>query len=167
MIEQRRLALYNVDVSRVEYLHIEYPERLFEGKNALTDKEKFEIYRGKIMEIKKMLFRRSVNDFLPEQISLLEGFIQLAALGDKIVAGTKVIDKIKRIRAMTFLRNNSIYAHGFTPVSRVDFLKFKNFVTGLFQEFCKIERINYKEYLDDIAWIDPSESKYSLIRKGA
>ena len=167
MIEQRRLALYNVDVSRVEYFHIEYPERLFEGKNALTDKEKFEIYRGKIMEIKKMLFRRSVNDFLPEQISLLEGFIQLAALGDKIVAGTKVIDKIKRIRAMTFLRNNSIYAHGFTPVSRVDFLKFKNFVTGLFQEFCKIERINYKEYLDDIAWIDPSESKYSLIRKGA
>lgn len=167
MIEQRRLALYNIDVSRVEYLHIAYPTQMFNGNTVLTDQEKFEIYRGKIMEIKKSLFRRSVNDFLPEQISLLEGFIQLAALGDKIVAGPKVIDKIKRIRAMTFLRNNSIYAHGFTPVNRADFLKFKNFVTYLFQEFCKIEKINYNEYLNNISWINPAESKYSILRKGA
>lgn len=167
MIEQRRLALYDIDVSRVEYLHIAYPSQMFAGHDTLTDKEKFEIYRRKIMEIKKALFRRSVNDFLPEQISLLEGFVQLAALGDKIVAGAKVIEKIKRIRAMAFLRNNSIYAHGFTPVNRVDFLKFKNFVTCLFQEFCKIEGILYSGYLNDILWINPAESKYSMIRKGA
>src|SRR5699024_11913038 len=54
MIEQRRLALYNVDVSRVEYLHIEYPERLFEGKNPWTVKRRLEVYRGKFRTLKRL-----------------------------------------------------------------------------------------------------------------
>ena len=111
--------------------------------------------------IKEEIFGKAGNGYLPEQVSLLEGFIILCALGDPIVCEEKGrgIDCLKRIRAMVFLRNNSIFAHGLGPVGVTDYMKFKKFVLETFQEFCRIERINFNDFQKNIAWINPMDSK--------
>ena len=58
------------------------------------------------------------------------------------------------------MRNNSIFAHGLGPVSNTDFLKFKGFVSEIFQEFCVIEKINFEEQLRDTTWLNPTKSVY-------
>lgn len=115
-----------------------------------------------IFQIKKQMFPKTENKYLAEQVSLLEGFIILLALQDEIciVENGKHIDKLKRIRAMVFLRNNSIFAHGLGPVSKQDYLKFKSFVQELFQEFCKIENIDFEKYLKQISWLNPVHPEY-------
>jgi hypothetical protein len=114
------------------------------------------------------LFGKNVSTYLPEQVSLLEGFIILTALGDPITHLSKgnSMDKLKRIRSMVFLRNNSIFAHGLGPVAQGDYLKFKKFVMELFEEFCRIERINYTEYRSYMEWINPMNSKYYAFGMG-
>lgn len=161
MIEQRRLAVYNLHVSKMEYAEIKYnlkrtPEFADESPNR-----QLELFRQKVQDIKIALFGKATN-YLQEQVSLLEGFILLYALGDPIVASKegKGIDKLKRIRSMVFLRNNSIFAHGLGPVGVQDFRKFKQFTLEMFERFCSIERINYEEYRANIRWIDPLASKY-------
>ena len=85
----------------------------------------------------------------------------LTALGDPIVCSEDKgeINKLKRIRAMVYLRNNSIFAHGLGPVSYNDYLKFKNFVLEIFRSFCGIERVNFQTYAGNIEWINPLRSK--------
>lgn len=115
-----------------------------------------------VYQIKLKLFPRTESKYLPEQILLLEGFIILLALQDKIclLPNGRHIDKLKRIRSMVFLRNNSIFAHGLGPVPKEDYLKFKSFVQTLFQEFCIIEKIDFTSYLEAIHWLNPVESEY-------
>ena len=60
---------------------------------------------------------------------------------------------------MVFLRNNSIFAHGLGPVSKNDFLKFKEFVREMFVEFCLIEEINFEEYIEKVSLVNPLNSK--------
>ncbi len=92
----------------------------------------------------------------------------LMALGDPIIHtdGKREIDKMKRMRAMVYLRNNSIFAHGLGPVSYEDYIKFKNFVLDIFQSFCVIERVNYQAYANSIKSINPLKSKNSVIGMG-
>lgn len=161
MIEQRRLAHYELYVSKMDYLNIKYdfkrtPE--FKGKDNL---QSLEILKDKVLNIKTEIFGKAVSNYLPEQVSLLEGFIILSALGDQIVIETKgkSIDKLKKIRSMVFLRNNSIFAHGLGPVGVSDFMKFKKFVLDLFGEFCKIEKISMSEMTKYIEFVNPMDSK--------
>lgn len=128
--------------------------------NNFDGERKREWVKDAVYEIKKQLFPRTDSKYLPEQISLLEGFIILSALEDgicKMGRGT-IMEKLKRIRSMVFLRNNSIFAHGFGPVQKVDYVKFRNFVEEMFKNFCKIENIDFEKYLNDITWINPSQS---------
>lgn len=161
MIEQRRLAVYNLYVSRMEYKEICYNVKNTPEFAGISPNEQYELLRQKVQDIKRKLFGKG-NDYLPEQISLLEGFVLLQALGDPIVSDQdgRAIDKLKRIRAMVFLRNNSIFAHGLGPVGFKDFDKFKTFVLEMFKKFCSIEEINYEAYKKDIAWISPFDSRY-------
>ena len=117
--------------------------------------------KEKVQDIKKQLFGKSSN-YLPEQVSLLEGFIILLALGDPIVSDQEGhgIDKLKRIRSMVFLRNNSIFAHGLGPVGYRDFDKFRKFVLEMFEKFCVIEKIDYEKYRRSIEWVNPLHSRY-------
>lgn len=168
MIEQRRLAAYNLYVSQMNYADIEYNlERQPELKGA-EPKERLCMLKETVFSIKKELFRKNVNSYLPEQISLLEGFIILLALNDEIteVKSGRALDKLRRIRSMVYLRNNSIFAHGLGPVSIEDFMKFRTFVIGLFREFCRIEKINFEGYSKDIEWLNPLRSK-NYMRMGA
>lgn len=161
MIEQRRLATYNLFVSKMEYKEIKYNTKRAAEYAGLTKDSQYELLKQKVQDIKTKIFGKG-NNYLPEQVSLLEGFILLYALGDPIVTDKEGhgIDKLKRIRSMVFLRNNSIFAHGLGPVGVSDFKKFQKFVLEIFERFCVIEKINYKEYMDNMAWIDPLKSKY-------
>mgnify|MGYP002584523639 FL=1 len=162
MIEQRRLALYNLYVSKMSYLNIKFlaPDQL--QNNQMEPSKKQEWIKEEVYQIKSKMFRNDVGKYLPDQVSLLEGFMILSALNDPIMAVQHgdPIEKLKRIRSMVFLRNNSIFAHGLGPVSRQDFLRFKLFVVELFREFCKIEKVNFDQHLQDITWLNPTKSVY-------
>ena len=130
--------------------------------DGIDAKELFRQIKERYLDMKIQLFGKTGNTYMPEQISLLEGFILLAALDDEMLVrgNSSVIDKLKRIRAMVYLRNNSIFAHGLGPVSQTDYLKFKSFVLELFREFCDIEQINFAQYNSKMTWITPFDSVY-------
>ncbi len=169
MIEQRRLCKYQLFVSKMEYTNIKYNIKRQPEFSEISEEERLELLKKKIQQIKTNVFDKQMNGYLPEQVSLLEGFIILLALADPIVKDGKEhdIDKLKRIRSMVFLRNNSIFAHGLGPVGYKDYIKFKTFVLELFQEFCRIERIDYQNYKNDIEWLNPMDSQnYAIGMRG-
>ena len=161
MIEQRRLSTYNLYVSQMNYRELVYNFERQPQLRGMTADERLEWLKTAVISIKKELFKRNVNSYLPDQISLLEGFIVLAALNDEIFErkDRSSLDKLKRIRSMVYLRNNSIFAHGLGPVSAEDFLKFRGFVIDIFKEFCQIEEIDFDSYSKDIEWLNPIASK--------
>lgn len=168
MIEQRRLSHYNLNVSKMDYENIKYNLKNMPEIEGHPKEERFGILKNKVYKIKQELFGKNVSSYLPEQTSLLEGFIILYALGDSIitVADKNGMNQLKRIRAMVYLRNNSIFAHGLGPVGLEDYFRFKNFVMEIFQQFCRIERIGYAEYQKNIKWINPLETKYYALGIG-
>ncbi len=161
MIGQRRLARYGLYVSKMAYANIKYDNLRRQEYKGLSASEQFALLKTNVKEIKNALYGRESSDYLPDQVSLLDSFILLQALGDPIVFSGKPEDvgKLKRIRAMVFLRNNSIFAHGLGSVSVEDFSKFKKFVLEMFQEFCRIEKVNYAEWLEQIHWLNPTDSR--------
>ena len=115
--------------------------------------------------MKKSVFGINTSAYLPEQISLLEGFILLAALEDPIIwDGKNTVPKLKRIRAMVSLRNNSIFAHGLAPVETGDYMKFQKFVVELFMEFCTLEKIGFTKLSKQMEWVSPLDSIYYQMR---
>ena len=162
MMEQRRLSGYNINISKAEYLEIKYNPSQTPEMVGLTPKEQLDKLKETVANIKEQLFRRKGSDYLPEQISLLEGYILLYALGDPVVCETKNqgIGRLKQIRSKVYLRNNSIFAHGLGPVSYSDFQKFKEFVLDMFRIFCQIEKIDYESYRQDMVWLNPMDSRY-------
>ncbi len=161
MIEQRRLAVYGLYVSKMEYKKTRYDEKNAPEFAGLSSEDQCALLKKKVQDIKKEMFGKASN-YLPEQISLLEGFILLLALGDPIVPDQdgRGIDRLKRIRAMVSLRNNSIFAHGLGPVGYREFDKFRRFVLEMFEEFCGIEKIDYERYRKNIEWVSPLDSRY-------
>ena len=158
MIEQRRLALYQLFVSKMEYMKMKI------GDKEITEEE-FTKLKDKVGELKKAVFGRNTSAYLPEQISLLEGFILLAALEDPIIwDGKNTVTKMKRISAMVSLRNNSIFAHGLAPVETGDYMKFQKFVIELFMEFCTLEKIDFAELSKQMEWVSPLDSIYYQMR---
>ena len=158
MIEQRRLSLYQLFVSKMEYMKMKI------GDKEITEEE-FNKLKERVAELKKAVFGRNTSAYLPEQISLLEGFILLAALEDPIIwDGKNTVPKLKRIRAMVSLRNNSIFAHGLAPVETGDYMKFQKFVVELFMEFCTLEKIDFTELSKQMEWVSPLDSIYYQMR---
>ena len=87
MIEQRRLAAYNLFVSKMEYKEIRYNTKRAPEFAGLSRDDQYELLKQKVQDIKTKIFGKGTN-YLPEQVSLLEGFILLHALGDLIRKGT-------------------------------------------------------------------------------
>lgn len=151
MIEQRRLSNYGLYVSKMNYHAI--PTK---GNENIDDSIKR--LKDSVFELKKAVFGKCNSNYLQEQVSLLEGFIILSALTDDIMReSAEHVNRLKRIRAMVGLRNNSIFAHGLAPVKKTDYIKFKCFVEEMFKELCHIERVNFDKYYADIKWINPNE----------
>lgn len=161
MIEQRRLAKYNLFVSGMRYDSIDYSHKNTQDYLKLKENERLDKLKVTVMQIKKLVFGRCDSSYLPDRVSLLEGYIILLALNDAISMQNngRHIDKIKRLRSMVYLRNNSIFAHGLGPVSYEDYTKFRSFVTGMLQEFCTLEEISFEKFMDQIEFVNPMESK--------
>ncbi len=146
----------------MDYGNIKFKAEEQIALNELEPGKKRDWLKEEVYKIKSNMFRNDVGKYLPDQVSLLEGFMILSALHDPITSfhSGNQLEKLKRIRSMVFLRNNSIFAHGLGPVSNNDFLKFKGFVSEIFQEFCVIEKINFEEQLRDTTWLNPTKSVY-------
>lgn len=162
MIEQSRLSRYSLYVSKMDYMHIAVDEEKHPEWKALDAKTLFEEIKRRYLEVKIKLFGKTCNPYMSEQISLLDGFIVLLALDDDISKqkNGRHIEKLRRIRAMVHLRNNSIFAHGLGPVGNDDFQRFKQFVVELFKEYCLLEGIPFEACVRDITWINPFQSVY-------
>lgn len=165
MIGQRRLSRYNLFVSNMEYESIKINTKRMPEWVNLGKQERVSFLKEKVMDIKQQVFGKSGNGYLPDQVSLLEGFMILAAFNDPSVqdkSGSNIAC-LKRMRSMVYLRNNSIFAHGLGPVSKEDFTRFKEFVKERFYILCMIEKISFKQYLADVKLINPTDSKnYSI-----
>ena len=126
-------------------------------------KSPIEYLKERVFQLKTQLFGKCNSAFLPEQVSLLEGFIILAALGDSMVKDPQGgLVRLKQIRAMVSLRNNSIFAHGLIPVKEGDFLKFKRFVDELFRQLCEIEGVDFNDWVSMMTWISPLDVKQEM-----
>ena len=162
MIEQRRLAKYGLNVSSANFREIVYDYNQTPEYREYGREERFCLYKEQMQELKIEVFGKCNSSYLPEQISLLDGFLHLSVLGDEIMkeGNRKASDQCKRLRSVVYLRNNSIFAHGYAPVSYQDYLKFKNFVEDLFEKMCVLEGIEYNKWQDKVAFLDPTNSKY-------
>lgn len=162
MIEQRRLSRYNLYVSAMDYPNLCYDFKQRPDMEPLTPEGRFNQLRKDVGAIKKALHGRSGNGYMPDQVSLLEGFVILQALGDPMsrMANGRHIDKLKRIKSMVYLRNNSIFAHGLGPVGEADYRRFKKFVEDMFQELCIIEQVDFDGEKKLMEWVNPMDSKY-------
>lgn len=162
MIEQRRLAKYGLNVSFANFLEIKYDFSQTPEFQLCEKQDQLNLYKEKMKELKIAVFGKCNSTYLPEQISLLDGFLHLSVLGDEImrIDGRKAVDQCKRLRSVVYLRNNSIFAHGYAPVSYADFLKFKNYVEYMFEQMCVLERVDYKEWLNKVTFFNPLKSEY-------
>ncbi|MCR5608720.1 MAG: TIGR02710 family CRISPR-associated protein [Lachnospiraceae bacterium] len=160
MIEQKRLANYGLYVSDMQYQSVIYNEEKHKDYLVVSEAERLTKLKESVFKVKKILFGKFASDFLPDRVSLLEGFVILFALRDEIciMKTGKNLDKLRRIRSMVYLRNNSIFAHGLGPVSYDDYKKFRNFVTEILKEFSEIEGINHEQYYDMVRFVTLKES---------
>ena len=159
MIEQDRLMRYGLYVSAMDYTKIKFDLKRRPELEKLPAGERMKWLEHEVEQIRSQLFRR-YNSYLPDQVSLLDGFVILTALGDPITEGPNKdpINVLKQIRSKVSLRNNSIFAHGLGPVGREDYQKFESFVKSMFQNYCRLESIDYKENSKIQEWILPGES---------
>ncbi len=72
---------------------------------------------------------------LPRKIALMDGYILLKVLDDEIAD----VLSLERILNITNLRNKSIYAHGFTPLTQNDFREIRRVAAALLEKFLEIE----------------------------
>lgn len=155
MIEQRRLSKYNLFVSDMKYEDV-HPHKT---RNAellpLSGKERMEWLRSEVYVIRQELFKGHISEYLPNPVSLLDGFIILAALADPIFQADRHarIATLKQMRSKVYLRNNSIFAHGLGPVPKGDYEKFRDFVEAIFDRFCQIEKVSLEEMASVYSWI--------------
>lgn len=158
MMSQRRLSCYGIFPSRPDYRRAKYNVHRFPELRAINTENRLQWLSDRFRNISEAVFRKEPDRYLPSPIASLDGFILLAAMGDPLVGGGKLADAIsmiKRIRSMVYLRNNSIFAHGLGPVSHKDFIRFRTFVFDMFRTFCGIEKMDFQDCEQYIAWINP------------
>ena len=168
MVEQRRLAQFNLYVSAMDYDHIRYRKERNQDFLAVREGERKNLLQRKVYEIKERVFGSCKTPYLQDHVALLDGYILLLALNDELMnrPGIGGINGLKKIRSMVYLRNNSIFAHGLGPVGADAYGRFRDFVEQVFAEFCEVERIDTGFYDTAMAWKTPRSSRYCLAGSG-
>ncbi|MEN2776116.1 TIGR02710 family CRISPR-associated CARF protein [Acetivibrio clariflavus] len=133
IVEQKRLWNYGIDTSNADFT------KLCEDESILLENANKIIRKIKGLNEWKQLDRK---------ISLLAGYIILAAVGDEIMKTKKPgkeTDSINRLRSKVDVRNNSIFAHGYEFISKEKYMEFKKVVEDYIDLLCSIECINKEE----------------------
>ncbi|MBQ9443437.1 MAG: TIGR02710 family CRISPR-associated protein [Lachnospiraceae bacterium] len=161
MIEQRRLSKYNLFVSDMKYEEIHLNKQRNAEILGMDGKGRMDWLRSEVYSIRQELFKGHVSEYLPNPVSLLDGFIILAALSDPIFKQDRHdrIAVLKQMRSKVYLRNNSIFAHGLGPVPKEDYEKFRDFVGRIFERFCQIEQIDLEKKGNIYRWIPLSDEE--------
>lgn len=140
-IEQKRLWNFGIDTSNADY------------SNLSIDKESLLL---KTNNIRARIYNSGRNEQLDNKISLLAGYILLAALGDDIIKANKPgkeIDLLKNLRNKVDARNNSIFAHGYEFIDDKKYNDFKKVVVGYIDKFFEIEKIDKEDLFDACKFI--------------
>ncbi len=131
MMEQRRLALRDIDTAKADYGVIEG----LDEKSVLTAFNKI-----------RQVLKYSQFSALPSEISLLNGYTLLEALDDPFSIGRLASakgDKPEKYWSMfkkqIERRNLSILAHGYEYISRKDYSEFKRLVDDLLAFLADVE----------------------------
>jgi len=124
MLSQRRLAQYGISTGDPDYKKLPLPPSdLLDRFNRLR---------------RSAGLRGDDYRWLPNELSLFNGFLILAALDDDLVADLKLKVLNERVRS----RNFSMFAHGFRFITAKQYESFANLVAPLLAAFCAIEHID-------------------------
>ena len=111
-VGQHRLANYDINTREPDY-------------SKFDENELFDLYEQK----RKQVYRRADRSALPIPIGLVDGFLLLHALKDKIVQDLDW----GRFQSQVETRNRSIYAHGMSKINPKSFKAFKSTVEKRFK----------------------------------
>ncbi len=143
-VEQKRLWNYGIDTSNADYSVLSKfsidPDTLLEKVNNIIDN-----IRG---------FNRLSK--LDGKISLLAGFILLAAFEDDIIKTEvpgKEAGELNRLRSKVEARNRSIFAHGYEFIDTKKYNDFKVVVDEYVNKLSLLEGINIEELFDTCKFI--------------
>ncbi|MCW3488681.1 TIGR02710 family CRISPR-associated CARF protein [Dethiobacter alkaliphilus] len=131
IFEQRRCAGYGIDTAKPDYSLL---------PAGLPGEESF---LAKYNQVKKELKQDPAKQ-LPRQISLVDGYILLEAINDSFQLKNVSPKPVhwKWFISETQKRNHSILAHGFVFVPEEQYRKFKAMADGIFDLFCRVEKID-------------------------
>lgn len=130
IVEQKRLWNYGVDTGNADY------SKLCADQDVLLEN---------INKIIRRIKGFSEWNKPDKKVSLLAGYIILAAVEDEIMRAKKPgkeIDSINRLRNKVDARNKSIFAHGYEFIDRQKYSEFKEVVEEYMNLLCSIEEID-------------------------
>ena len=84
------------------------------------------------------------EETLPKNIDLICGYTLLKAIGDPLTNTTDLGEMVGKVNA----RNDSIFAHGFTPTDQKKYENFKNLALKLLNHFINLEETITQDDLD-------------------
>jgi CRISPR-associated protein (TIGR02710 family) len=129
LISQRRLYAHGLITAAPDYSQLPLSEQeLLERFNAL---------QSKIMGRRHRPYSQ-----LPGQLSLVNGYVVLAALNDPLAENLD----LRKLRGKVDMRNKSIFAHGFAVISEDQLLSFQRLVEELLERFCRIEDLDRRQW---------------------
>ena len=138
-IEQHRLEEYGINSSQPDY-----------STNSRIDQDDLlEKYKTKRKDLYKK-DKRNIES-LPSPIALIDGFLILDVLGDKIVEGLNW----HALRGQVEMRNKNIFAHGINQISPGNYGKFKSTVEKRFEKAQEIADINANDLNEQHEFIAP------------
>ena len=159
MIVQKRLYVYHLLTSDMNYENISVPAGQMPEWEALSKKEQISKLKETFSDIKNQVFRVQ-GASIPEKAGLLDGFIILSVLHDPVIEPYSANPEkfLNEVRSMADLRNSSIFAHGFHAIRRKNYQNFCKFVNKQLLIFCQTEGENFEKYMKQIKWINPKDS---------
>lgn len=140
-IEQKRLWNHGIDTSNADYSRLSI--------DSITLLDKVNSIIEKIHGFNKL-------SQLDNKISLISGFILLAAIEDEIIKAEKPgkeIGSLNKLRSKVEVRNKSIFAHGYEFIDNKKYLDFKEVVDEYINKLCQLEGIDFAKLSDTCEFI--------------
>jgi|GEM_PF-318974 len=162
-ISQRRLAEQGINTEKPSFAHIYgnagdkfIDERAF--INALIAVAR----SAQVKEVPNLSNNDGVTELNDEKISLLNGYIILKTLKDKIFPEPQSNQSVNlsdliTLKKKTGIRNSGYLSHGYMVINQSDYDDFNAYTTAWLKRFCKVESINFSKTQKEHTFITPEE----------